>query len=54
MGREPGECLAGVLLKKVSRMQEPGASGVKSHRATKYNADRRANIEYGNTEIYLK
>lgn len=52
-GREPGACLAGGLVKKVSRTREPVDSGVKSHWAVKYNADRKANIGYGNTEIYL-
>lgn len=53
VGREPGECLPGDLMKEVSRTGKPVASGVKSHRAVKYNADRKANIGYGNTEICL-
>lgn len=32
-------------MKKVSRTGEPVASGVKSHRAIKYNADRKAMLD---------
>lgn len=51
--REPAECLPGDLMKEVSRTGEPVASGVKSHRAIKHNADRKAHIGYGNAEICL-
>lgn len=53
MRREPGERLPRDLMKGVSRTGEPVASGVKSHRTIKYNADRKANIGYGNMEIHL-